>query len=57
MRRLCPTNSKIPDSPNNDRSPVDYVLSKRAEQILTGFSGSGWVSLEESLRQGIADLQ
>lgn len=57
MRRLCPTNAKIPDAPNNDRTPVDYVLSKRAEQILTGFFGSGWVSLEASVRQGIVDLQ
>lgn len=57
MRRLRPNNSNIPDAPNNDRCRFDFVLSKRAEQILLDFFGSGWVSLEDSVAQGIADLQ
>jgi hypothetical protein len=57
MRKLRPNNANIPDALNNDRCPFDYVLSTRAEQILIDFFGSGWVSLEDSVEQGIADLE
>ncbi|CAG8037221.1 unnamed protein product [Penicillium salamii] len=57
MRRLRPNNPNIPDAPNDIQCPFDYALAPRAEQILLGFSGSSWVSLEDSLEQAIVDLE
>ncbi|CAG7950645.1 unnamed protein product [Penicillium salamii] len=57
MRRLRPNNPNIPDAPNDIQCPFDYALAPRAEQILLGFSGSSWVSLEDSLEQSIVDLE
>ena len=60
LRKLRPhLSSKIPDPPKNEgRDLCDIKGSKRAEQLLKDFfARPGWVGMEESLAQGIVDVQ
>lgn len=55
LRKLRPSNTSIPDPPENEgRDLTEVSLSKRAEQLLQDFFGqAGWTSLEDSLANGI----
>lgn len=56
LRKLRPDNLLIPPEPENEaRDLSDAVPSRRAQQLLKNyFNRSGWVSLEESIAEGIS---
>lgn len=58
FRKLRP-DRKLPDPPANEgRDLSDIKPSKRAEDLIKEFFGRpGWVSLEESLAEGIVDFE
>ncbi|GLA44533.1 hypothetical protein AnigIFM63309_003608 [Aspergillus niger] len=58
LRELRPLSSSIPEPPRNEgEENSDITGSKRAEEYLKRFfNRCGWVTLEESLRDGIMDL-
>lgn len=55
LRKLRPDNLLLPDPPVNEgRDRSEIILASRAEQLLKDFFGQvGWVSLEQSLADGI----
>lgn len=56
LRKLRPDNLLIPPEPENEaRDLSDAVPSRRAQQLLKNyFNRSRWVSLEESIAEGIS---
>ncbi|KAI2790561.1 Ketoreductase adrE [Penicillium oxalicum] len=61
LHKLCPENTLIPRDPLGDmsekRDSVEVRPAKRAKEILGDFWGrEEWVGLEESIKDGIADL-
>jgi hypothetical protein len=58
LRTLRPDNSSIPKEPEAEGQDLRIVVpSKRAEEILKSFfDRPGWISLEESIAEGISDL-
>jgi len=59
LHKLRPENTKIPKAPENEaRDLSDIKPSKRAEQLIQSFFGvPGWTSLEDSIAEGIADME
>jgi hypothetical protein len=60
LKKLRPENKKIPTAPEGEGRDLSdvYKASKRAEQLIRSFFGvKGWISLEDSLAAGIADLK
>ncbi|KAH8689555.1 putative cinnamoyl-CoA reductase [Talaromyces proteolyticus] len=54
LRRLRPSNDKIPATPENEGHDLSKILpAKRAEQLLERFYGKGWTKLEDSIAAGI----
>lgn len=58
LRKLRP-HRQLPDPPENEgRDLSDVKPSKRAEELLKEFfKRPGWVSMEDSLAQGIVDIE
>ncbi|OOQ90562.1 cinnamoyl-CoA reductase [Penicillium brasilianum] len=58
LRTLRPDNPSIPQEPEAEGQDLRIVApSRRAEEILKSFfDRRGWVSLEESIAEGISDL-
>ncbi|KAH8701660.1 NAD dependent epimerase/dehydratase [Talaromyces proteolyticus] len=58
FQELQPENDKIPNAPKDEGPTLIKVKpSARAEQLIQKFYGrDGWVSLKESLADGIADI-
>ncbi|CAG8397788.1 unnamed protein product [Penicillium salamii] len=58
LRKLRPGNLMIPPEPENEGHDLSEVVpSKRANEILRDFFGRpGWISLEESIAEGISDM-
>ena len=60
LKKLRPENKLIPDGPKDEGRDLSDVweASRRAEELVKEFFGTkGWVGLEESLADGIADLK
>ena len=60
LKRLRPENSKIPEALENEGRDLSdvWAASRRAEGLVKDFFGTaGWIGLEESLENGIADLK
>ncbi|PLB54020.1 cinnamoyl-CoA reductase [Aspergillus steynii IBT 23096] len=59
LRKLRPDNTLIPDAPENEgRDISEVVLAPRAEQLLKDFFGRpGWVSLEQSILEGLEGME
>lgn len=60
LRELRPENKMIPDAPKDEGRDLSDVwgASRRAEGLVKEFFGTeGWIGLEESLGNGIADLK
>jgi len=60
LKKLRPENKKIPTAPEGEGRDLSDVskASKRAEELIRSFFGvKGWTSLEDSLAEGIADLE
>ena len=58
LRKLRPAREFPADPVDEGRDYTDVKLIPRAGEILKRFSGQlGWTSLEDSLRNGIADIE
>lgn len=55
LRKLRPSNKSIPNPPEDELPDLsDIVPAKRAESLLRTFFGqSGWIQLQQSLKEGI----
>ncbi|CAG8070524.1 unnamed protein product [Penicillium salamii] len=58
LRKLRPDNLAIPPEPKDEGHDLSEVIpSKRANEILRDFfDRPGWISLEESIAEGISDM-
>jgi hypothetical protein len=57
LKQLRPDNKNIPAPPENEGRDLSDVKNQRAKEIMEKFFGvKGWVSLEESIKNGIAGV-
>lgn len=58
LKKLRPSNNKIPNPPANELPDLSQVLpAKRAEGLLKSFFGQpSWIGLEETVKAGIDSM-
>ncbi|KAH8900818.1 NAD(P)-binding protein [Thozetella sp. PMI_491] len=56
LRKLYPDRQFIEDIPDLGRD-LSKVTNERAEELLKRISGHGWMNLEETIKQSVADYQ